>query len=331
MNNINVSFSALETYEQCSEKYRLRYEERIVSEKIPSPLFFGSAIDSAVELFLLQKKKILSDKELDLLLNENAYSMFDKCMSEQNGILLEKNPDCEYFYSDFEPSILKAEDLTKLSKLYPSIQDFFEFFNKCKIKLKEKEDLSKNSKILFNHLCWMSLYRKGELLLKAYEESILPEIEEVFDIQKEIELLNESGDRLRGKIDFIASFKDRPDIIYICDNKTSSEAYRDDSVSNSTQLSIYSEAENSSNACYVVLQKKIRIKEPRVRTQIIKDTISEEQKQKTFDFVENKLNNIANKVFHKKDFPKECAFFGKTCEYFSLCWHGSMNGLRKKV
>lgn len=331
MNNINVSFSALETYEQCSEKYRLRYEERIVSEKIPSPLFFGSAIDSAVELFLLQKKKILSDRELDLLLNENAYSMFDKCMSEQNGILLEKNPDCEYFYSDFEPSILKAEDLTKLSKLYPNIQDFFEFFNKCKIKLKEKEDLSKNSKILFNHLCWMSLYRKGELLLKAYEESILPEIEEVFDIQKEIELLNESGDRLRGKIDFIASFKDHPDIIYICDNKTSSEAYRDDSVSNSTQLSIYSEAENSSNACYVVLQKKIRIKEPRVRTQIIKDIVSEEQKQKTFDFVESKLNNIACGEFSKKDSPKECHFFGKKCPYYLYCWNNKdMTGLYKK-
>jgi hypothetical protein len=191
-------------------------------------------------------------------------------------------------------------------------------------------ELKLGSKIAFNNLCWLSLYRKGELLISAYEANILPEIHKVFDIQKEIELINESGDKLRGKIDFIASFKDDPDTRYILDNKTSSESYKDDSVANSTQLAIYCEAETCNRAGYVVMEKKIRLKEPKTRTQIIRDEIKEEHKQKTFDIVEEKLNNIACAEFNKKDSPKECHFFGRPCEFFNLCWHGRMDGLKKR-
>ena len=328
--SINVSFSALDCFEQCSEKYRLRYREKLSSEKISSPLFFGTAIDAAVELLLLKKKRNLSDKELDLLLTEDAFSVFDKTMKEQNGILLERNPLCEYFYSDFDHSLLTEEDFSYLKKAYPSILDWEEFFVYCKKYIKTHGELKTGSKVAFNNLCWLSLYRKGEMMLKAYAQNILPEIEEVFDIQKEVELINESGDKLRGKIDFIASFKDDPTARLIIDNKTSSEAYKSDSVANSVQLAIYCEAETCNRAAYVVMEKKMRIKEPRARTQIVKDTITEEHKQKTFDIVEQKLNNIACENFSKKDSPKDCAFFGKPCEFFNLCWHGRMDGLKKR-
>lgn len=328
--SINVSFSALDCFEQCSEKYRLRYREKLSSEKISSPLFFGTAIDAAVELLLLKKKRNLSDKELDLLLTEDAFSVFDKTMKEQNGILLERNPLCEYFYSDFDHSLLTEEDFSYLKKAYPSILDWEEFFVYCKKYIKTHGELKTGSKVAFNNLCWLSLYRKGEMMLKAYAQNILPEIEEVFDIQKEVELINESGDKLRGKIDFIASFKDDPTARLIIDNKTSSEAYKSDSVANSVQLAIYCEAETCNRAAYVVMEKKMRIKEPRARTQIVKDTITEEHKQKTFDIVEQKLNNIACENFSKKDSPKDCVFFGKPCEFFNLCWHGRMDGLKKR-
>ena len=328
--SINVSYSALECFEQCPEKYRLRYQEKLSSEKIPSPLFFGTAIDAALELFLLKKKRDLSQKELDLLLNEDAYSIFDKTMREQNNQLLERNPLCEYFYSDFDPNILLPEDFKALSKTYPSITDWEDFFAYCKKHIKTHGELKIGSKIAFNNLCWLSLYRKGELMLKAYERDILPEIEEVFDIQKEVALLNNSGDKLRGKIDFIASFKDAPNVRYIVDNKTSSEPYKEDSVANSIQLAIYSEAEACNRAAYAVIEKKMRLREPKARTQLVKDTITDEQKQKVFDKVESQLNNIARAEFSKKDSPKDCHFFGKPCEFFNLCWHGRMDGLRKR-
>lgn len=328
--SINVSYSALECFEQCSEKYRLKYREGLVSEKIPSPLFFGTAIDVAVELLLLKKKQDLSEQELDLLLNEDVYSIFDKTMREQNGQLLERNPLCEYFYSDFDLSILEEEDIKHFKRSYPSIEDLEEFFVYCKKYIKTHGELKHGTKIAFNNLAWLSLYRKGLKMIKAYEENILPEIHEVFDIQKEVELLNESGDKLRGKIDFIASFKDDPKERYIVDNKTSSQAYKDDSVANSIQLAIYCEAENCDRAAYAVMEKKMRVKEPKARTQLIKDTILDIHKQKVFDKVEDQLNNIATGHFHKKDSPKDCHFFGKPCEFFNLCWHGRMDGLKKR-
>lgn len=328
--SIKISYSALECYNQCSEKYRLRYNEKLSSEKISSPLFFGTAIDAAVELFLLTKKVNLTEKELDLLLNENAYSVFDRTMKEQNGQLLERNPLCEYFYSDFDPNILTPGDFKALTKAYPTITDWVDFFAYCKKYIKTHGELKPGSKAAFNNLCWLSLYRKGEMMLKAYERDILPEIEEVFDIQKDVELTNESGDKLRGKIDFIASFKTSPGVRYLVDNKTASEPYKDDSVANSIQLAIYCEAEACDRAAYAVMEKKMRLKEPKARTQLIKDSVSDEQKQKVFDNLENQLNNIACGEFHKKDSPKDCHFFGKPCEFFNLCWHGKMDGLKRR-
>ena len=329
--SINVSFSALDCFEQCSEKYRLRYREKLASEKIPSPLFFGSAIDAAMELLLLKKKQYLTDIELDLLLNEDAYSVFDKWMREQNGQLLERNPLCEYFFSDCDLNILQAQDIAMLNIRYPSIVDFEEFIVYCKKKIKSDGELPKGSKIALNNLCWISLYRKGSLLIEAYEKDILPHIEEVFEIQKEISLENQSGDKLRGKIDFIASFKDDPTVRYLVDNKTSSEPYKDDSVANSVQLAIYCEAEACGRGAYAVMEKKMRIREPRARTQLIKDEVSDQQKQEVFDKLEAKLNNIACGEFVKKDSPKECHFFGKKCPYYSYCWNNNdMTGLYRK-
>jgi len=328
--SISVSFSALDCFEQCSEKYRLKYIERLSSDKIPSPLFFGTAIDEALELLLLKKKVDLTERELTLMLNENALSVFDKQMREQNGQLLEKNPLCDYFFSDFDPNVFKAEDLVYLSRAYPSIGDFAEFFEECKSVLKAKRQLKSAQRIAYNNLCWLSLYRKGEMLIAEYEANVLPQIEEVFEIQKTILLENGSGDKLRGKIDFIASFKDDPTTRFIVDNKTSSEAYKADSVANSTQLAIYCEAENCNRAAYAVMEKKMRVKEPRARTQLIKDTISDEHKQKVFDKVEFQLNNISQGVFEKKESPKDCHFFGKSCDFFNLCWHGRMDGIKKR-
>lgn len=328
---INVSYSALECYEQCSEKYRLRYEERIASEKIPSALFFGTAIDAALEVLLLRKKEILDDRELDLLLKETAFTIFDKTMRTQNGVELESNILCEYFLSDFDETLLKIEDLELLKLKYGYISDFYDFFIYCKKAIKEKEVLKDKYQIVFNHMCWLSLYRKGEMLISAYEEQILPKIHRVYDIQKDIVLENVSGDRLRGKVDFIASFTFDANSKYIVDNKTSSKAYADNSVAESVQLAIYCEAEGLSNAAYAVLDKKIRTKDPRVRSQLITDDIKDSHKQIVFDKIEKQLNNIASKLYERKESPKECFHFGKQCPYYRYCWdNNNMEGLYRK-
>lgn len=327
---LKVSFSRLERYKQCSESYRLSVEERLSGIKINSPLFFGSAIDAAVELFLLKKKEELTEKELTLTLTEDAYSMFDKTMREQNGVLLEKNPLCDYFASDFDPAIYKSEDLLLLQKQYPSISDFFGFWESCNATIQARRVLNPSNRVLFNHMNWLSLYRKGELMLAAYEKEILPQIHKVYAIQKEIQLKNEAGDELNGKIDFIASFTDEPDKVYIVDLKTSSKPYPESSVSNSPQLAIYCEAEGVPRGAFVVLEKKIRVKEPKARASIIKDDVYDDLKEIMFDKIDDTLHSIAKREFHKHESPKSCFQFGKPCEFYGLCWKNDSSDLKKR-
>lgn len=325
--SIRVSFSALECFEQCSEKYRLRYIEKLSTENIPSPLFFGTAIDNAVEILLLSKKKNLSEQEQTLIKQETAQSVFHKYMILQNGVYLENSLLCEYFLSDYDESVFSEDDYKKLTDRY-KIEDWDKFYISCKKCIKNKEPLSKNNKKAFNNLCWVSLYNKGLLLIEAYERDILPEIDEVFEIQKNIELVNQSGDRLVGKIDFIATLKGS-NFKTIIDNKTSSKAYKEDSVKTSTQLAIYCESEGCSDAAYAVMEKKLRVREPRARTQLIVDKISDEHFNIVFDKIEKQLDNIAKKSFSKKDNPKECFAFGKKCEFFDLCWSNNSKGLKR--
>lgn len=328
--SLKVSFSRLERFKQCSESYRLSVEERLSGTKINSPLFFGSAIDAAVELFLLKKKEDLTEKELTLTLTEDAYSMFDKTMREQNGVLLERNPLCDYFASDFDPAILQIDDLKLLQKQYPSIVDFFQFWEVSNKNIQARRELNATDRVLFNHMNWLSLYRKGELMLAAYETEILPQIHKVYAIQKEIQLKNTAGDELNGKVDFIASFIDEPDKIFIIDNKTSSKPYPESSVSNSPQLAIYCEAEGIPRGAFIVMEKKIRIKEPKARASIIKDDIYDDLKEIMFDKIDETLHSIASREFYKHESPKSCFQFGKKCEFYNLCWNNDSSELKKR-
>lgn len=321
MKNLKVSYSALQTLQECSEKYKLKYIDRYRSTKQPSALWFGLCIDEAIEILLLTKKVELSEKELTLVLNEDYLDKFRKQMEEfkANHLL-----DMTFFNSDFDPLVFTLEDLSFLKTNYPDVDDFLQFIET------EKTNKEKTNLELFNTMHWLSLLRKGEMLLTTYKEHILPEIHEVFHIQKDIELANPTGDILVGKIDFIASFKDDPTKVYICDNKTSSQAYKEDSVRLSEQLSIYTEALQTNLGAYVVLEKKIRIKDPKVRFSIIKDSIPDSTYEKVFTNIEKYTNMISEGNFTKKQNPKDCWSFGKICDYYDLCWKGITTNLFKR-
>lgn len=316
-------------YQQCPHKYYLNYVEGIKPTQINSPLFFGSAIDEALSLMLLDKKVEKTEQEVEDALFKTPEGEFIKHMTEKDGISLPFNERCSYFQSDFDEDIMQPEDWSALNAFDNEIPDHKEFFKQCKAIFKSKQTLDTQDQRVFNYMCWLSLKRKGLMLIQAYKEQVMPSIDKVYSIQKDILLPNETGDAIRGKIDFIASFIG-DDNIYIVDNKTSSKPYSEDSVRTSDQLAIYCEAENTNKAAYIVVEKKLRIKDPKVRTSIIKDTIPEENMQKTFDKASEILHNIADGVFPKHEDTKNCSHYGKRCEFFGLCFGNSMDGLIKK-
>jgi hypothetical protein len=243
----------------------------------------------------------------------------------------------DYYASDFDSSLFTSkvvELVAKMDSNYNTLPKIVAFMDYCKTNLnwknKERKRLSDDEFILYNYINWLSLNEKGKIMLKAYKDQVYPQIAQVYDIQKHIEIKNEMGDVISGKIDLIASFTDKPEVPFICDNKTASKAYSATSVKESEQLATYAEAENNFNAAYLVVQKTVFKKPPIIHTQVVKDTVPEELLQKTFDIYANVCDNIQNAGTDIENYPKNtnsCFEFGKLCPYYQLCKYNENNNL----
>lgn len=210
------------------------------------------------------------DEGLNALLEgkKNAAGEFTKAWSKQkvNGVEtdLTMTELIKYSKSDYDESILTDKDKEAI-----------------------EAGLNRN---------WVSLHRKGQMILEAYKEQVLPEIKEVIAVQKYVELKNEAGDSLIGYVDFIAKFND--DKVYIVDNKTTSIKYKPESVRESAQLATYVEAVKEEElfvdgAAYIAIPKKFRKrKEPLVPIDIIKDNINESLLDETFEQYDKTLHGI---------------------------------------
>jgi hypothetical protein len=325
---IRLSHSAKDKYVSCSEKYRLHYIEKLRGPKIYSSLFFGSALDEAFSRLLLDKKRDKTPEEMEQL-QFSAEDIFHKHMQlvEHNGKTVEvaKSPYADYYTSDFEPTLLTSEALSLLQNYAPDVSDVPAFMEACKNTIKAKRKLVQDDLALYNYVTWLTLFEKGLLMVEAYRTQVMPEIEEVFAIQKEITITNEFGDSITGKIDFIASFNAEPGTKYICDNKSSSKPYKANSVLESEQLATYCEAEGTTKAAYVVVEKKIYKKAPIIHTEIIKSDIPEATFAHTFAQYEGVLYSISTGVFEKNF--KSCFEYGRMCSFYALCKHGNSDGL----
>jgi hypothetical protein len=195
----------------------------------------------------------------------------------------------------------------------------------AKAVLKAKKKLSQADLKLFNYTTWLTLMRKGQLMVQAYREQVLPQIHEVFSIQERVTLPNATGDELTGLIDFTCDFVDEIGTLYICDNKTSSKPYKESTTAESGQLATYCEFKETNKAAYVVVEKKLYKNVPTIRIQVIRDTIPEETFAATFTEYDNALYNVKNEVFEKNF--KACFEFGRVCPYYKLCKYGKKDGL----
>jgi hypothetical protein len=331
---MRLSHSSKEMYLTCSKKWELHYKERLRTSEVGSALFFGNAIDEALNVMLLEKKKNLTDSD-KLMLRSSPEKTFEHTL--RNVYVLDKYIDvskyehASYYKSDFDLTLLENLDLQGIYEYaevleldVTNLKQLEKFLDFCHVEVKNK--LEKPEKLLYNFVGWISLLKKGLLLIQEYRENILPEIEEVFDVQKEIRL-DDGDDCFVGVIDVICSFNDEPGKVYICDNKTSTRAYKKDSVRTSPQLAAYCEHEDVKDAAYIVLEKNIRKKDPRVRSAIIKDTVPEKLKDETFDILTEVLHNIKEEKFDKNF--DSCFAYGKKCPYFDYCRTGSYVNLKK--
>lgn len=316
-----LSNSSINTYLDCPHKYKLDKVDRIRPTWKSSSLLFGSAIDAAMEAILLKEgepagvfmenmlKTDINEKEVEVLMTSNVrYTNGDIQLEllEDSDLIKIKN-----YASELELKI--SEDYT--------ISHFVDYYKDNKKKADKEEHL------LFSSIGWSCLLRKGMMMIPVLQKWAEENVAEVHDIQRKINIENEDGDYITGYLDFIVTLKDGRKVLM--DLKTSSDAkkyYPDGCVEESQQLNIYAEDVGLEDAGYLVVDKKIRKREPRVRLREVYGKINEKSLDKVFDKVEEVLYNIKEEKFEKN--RDSCFNFGG-CQYYSLCHHGSMKGLTK--
>jgi hypothetical protein len=245
-----LSYSAVQTYMECGRKYKNRYVDKIRPEAQSSALFFGTAFDRAIESVLQNRdadeKAIFDTWWQKQVLNKQSIDLVDSFL-----VL--------YYASDFDSDLFTADDLAfikaKASELFEDQEDWTTHYWSCAERRKDGSWTEEENKF-FNICNWLSLRRKGHLMLEANRTQVLPKIKKVIATQEKIRLENvDTKDTLVGYPDLVAVWEDGSEIV--ADYKTASKPYKADAVKTSHQLTTYCVALDKTRGAYFVFLKKL--------------------------------------------------------------------------
>lgn len=269
---VKISNSGINQWTTCPKSYEIKYINKIHPKYRGSALFFGSAIDATLNFVLAEYKKINDNAKLI----DAAIKIFDTQWEQQEDryfgtIDLPKNEFILYSKYDFDVDMLEKSDW---SELYALSDEPIEKFNHIADTLKHTDfsELSSENRMFYNFCNWLALKRKARHMIHAYVADLLPNIEEVLEVQMNLDTEDDSGNKLTGVADFVCKLK--PGVYgkvtlmeaetVIPDNKTSSMDYDEDSVETSAQLTKYKvilnekHGYNITKGAYFVIGKKFK-------------------------------------------------------------------------
>lgn len=343
-----LSFTKINTFLSCGEKYRLHYIEKIRPTALSSALAFGKALDTALN---------------DLLINKNLTTAYQTFQDNFTEIGL------QYYPNDYDQDLLDTEDVNVLDKLQVRLYGHSSenILDDIKTIDGDFSKLDKKELTLLSTAYWLSLRQKGIIILDSYNSWVMPKIEEVYEIQHKTVATNNEGDELEGTFDLIAKIKGEGN--FILDNKTSSYPYEKNSAETSPQLltydTIYKGNVKINGVGFIVGNKNIWKKKKKIcetcsfdnsqsshRTcanmvngarchgrlevtidkkcfiDIILSKPNEQSRQLVLKTIENVGELIKKKVFTPN--WNSCKM-GKTyCPYYNYCHYGKMDGLKKE-
>lgn len=258
---INLSHSARGKLDHCPTMWKLHYVDKIRPTGTTSALLFGSAMDRACESYMLERNKQL------------ARDLFRNTWNEQeiNGTLTDLSVCLEisFHVNDFDRELLTESDNESIIKdtIYETVPALIEAGL-------EKERIA--------YANWISLYRKGQLMLKSFITWVDENVAEVLGAQIPIELEDEEGNKVPGFADFVIKVNGYDNPILV-DLKTAARPYDRSSVRESEQLSLYflylkgTKYPDMERAAYLVLSKQI--KKNRVKTCQVCGTVTTGREQ----------------------------------------------------
>lgn len=269
---MRTSFSQHNTYIKCPQNWHHSYVGRWKSPIAGASMFFGTAVDSACEAMLEGKS--------DWMITFHDY--WKRSWNFGKSTQIFDNPDIQFSYKDFDKDVLQDKDTSTLSNwanqlnLTTKVLDragVVDLYTKVAKQKKNPYNAapSKEEMKYFNRASWLSMKRKGEVLLKSFEEQFLPKVTKVVSTQKRADIKDPTtGDSVVGYIDMIVELEgyDKPIII---DLKTAARPYSQDQLDFSEQLTLYcamkgtyaldkSDYVDTDLVGYVVLSKDIKKK-----------------------------------------------------------------------
>lgn len=194
-----ISYTSAGKYTQCPKEYALHYKDKIRPTALGSALIFGNAFDEAI-MALLGSNNVLKARQAlkrHLTISKDVFG---------NRVFVPTSQDVVYNANDIDEELLTPEDRTR------------HVAGKA-------------------HMAWLSLHRKGLLLIDGFNTHVLPNIKRVIAVQHPIRLENEHGDIVTGKCDFVVEWHDGRIIAF--DLKSAGMPYERDAVQSSTQLATY--------------------------------------------------------------------------------------------
>lgn len=258
-----LSVSQVNKYSKCPRSYKYHYVDGIREKTVTSYLVFGSAMDAALNAMLLDfkanksvtidYKKVFDDNWQHVEINKVKHPL----------------PECTlvgYAKADFDVHLLTKDDKRFIRakateyKLKHDLSDL----GMLKQELENRRSnrslypfLEPEHKIL-NLMNWLSVRRKAFVLLDAYVRDIIPELDEVVDVQKKVSMTSDNGDEFIGFIDAVVKFKGSSHT-YILDNKTSASPFNSDKIRTNSQLATYAFMLGLNHGSFAVMIKNIRM------------------------------------------------------------------------
>lgn len=247
----------------CPKMWHLQYVDKWESSVQGSSLFFGTAIDTAITSMLEGKTDFIT----------TFYDKWEFQFNFGKAVRILDNDTITYSHKDFDADLLEAKDYPKLESWAkefgligatstPTPEELVKLFRECsKAKASPYVKLTDEQFKYFNRCSWLSLKRKGKILINAFHQQFYPKIKKVIATQKRCKIEDPStGDSIVGYIDMIVELEgyDKPVIL---DLKTSSFLYDQSQLDLSPQLTLYAAMEaknhNTDLVGYVVLNKNV--------------------------------------------------------------------------
>lgn len=339
---ILLSHSARQKYDTCPKMYQLHYIEKIRPVGTTSALTFGSAIDKACENYVLERNR------------DHAINIFKH---DWNVVKEQDYTEIEYHANDFDHELLLQSDNEYIVQdtVFTSVSDL----------VKAGEDKERIA-----YARWISLYRKGLILVTAFFDWIDENVEEVLGAQVPIELEDEEGNKVPGLADFVIKVYgyDKPILV---DLKTSARFYDRNSVKESEQLGLYffylknAKYPDMERAAYLVLNKQIKKNRTKtclkcgtvttgrektcavgtgknrcngdfsvdIRPEAVVQYIHDEIPETFIQDTINKFNISVEGIKAQRFDPcwDKCDnYYGRRCPYYEFCRSGSLEGLIQK-